>query len=1013
MRLLFIHLSDVHSDSSTNLDNLKLKKLPDTIRQFPNVNGVVLICSGDLANKGEKSEYRNFSIFFDKLKNEIMRETMLDNIYSFIVPGNHDLMFTGNDRGSADILNFSPDTLEDKFADELEMLENFFDFAKTQDCFIESKEYDTKVIKFEDFSLQVNLLNTAPFSTLKNDNKELHYLPDEAIYSLKKHENVNIAITIMHHSPEWFRWDRKNLLNTMINENTDILFDGHDHYLDTMTSTNILDKTTIMLKGGEYSADTSHETTFSISLFDTTTCLFQQKIFKWDKLNLMFVKKDAEVNKLINPKSRNLHINRGFIEELMRDKQDLTNSFADYFVFPSITQKNESTIADKSKIISEDDFLNLIGNIPVISIKGKNNAGKTSIMKYIFNKSHGLGYYPLFMGPDNIKKHNMEKVIKDLFEEQYSEIPIDYEKYNQLKKTEKIMIIDDFDRISQPKHREALIEYLTQIMGTVIISSKEDFNVDLIETVKKVIDNETQIVELQISDFFKIKRIELINKICSTNDKLKAGDSEDIARIIDFHVLRKDELFSLSPEFIIQCVKYFMNTDKRDRKSETIFNVIFETNIKNSIIKNSDRRDVQEFLICLEEIAFYMHFNKTESVTMVHIATLIEDYNKKFTLKINTANFIDAVQKAKILINGHNTPEFQFCSRNHLAYFVASKINKLINKKGHEVDELKYIIDNICFGINDTILLFLSYLRSNTSFPLTLCDVAENLLADFEELDFDKDNIRFIKGLKTSIINLPNRKEKDDINRRAEENEIRNRKHKSIELKYEGLYNYDEKDNEKLEYKLTRAIKYIEIAAKSLNSQFSILEAQEKIRIVDCLYRLPNMILYAILKPAEDTYEELIEKLMEYVNSLELKAKIEEHDIKKIVNDSTIAMCLSVYDNLAFHCANNVTIPVLDNYDLSNSNYSIMNLLIQENGATTDTFIDKAYKMAKESNDEFLHHLIRLAVRKHVITHDELDFRKLDKLSTPILIQGKRKVLFDKKNLLMISGKMTPDGDLM
>ena len=47
--------------------------------------------------------------------------------------------------------------------------------------------------------------------------------------------------------------------------------------------------------------------------------------------------------------------------------------------------------------------------------------------------------------------------------------------------------------------------------------------------------------------------------------------------------------------------------------------------------------------------------------------------------------------------------------RNYLSYFIAKKINKLIERNGPDIEELHYILNNICFGINDTILLFLSY----------------------------------------------------------------------------------------------------------------------------------------------------------------------------------------------------------------------------------------------------------------------------------------------------------------
>lgn len=1011
MNISFLHLSDIHSDGKESLVNIKLSRISDALREFSSIDEMILICSGDLANTGQQCEYEKFNIFLETLNTKVKKETGVKKVHMLVIPGNHDLKFNGDDRVCADILKYQENNmLDSKFSNELEMMENFKNYAQSQGCFILELIHDTKIFNFNGFSIQVNLLNTAPFSTKKNDNKELHYLPEESINSLIKQDNIDLAITIMHHSPEWFEWKSKKLLETTIRDHTEILFMGHDHDVETINITSQPDDTTILCKGGLYSGNINRKSTFSISTLNTETCNFRQKIFEWNKQHCIFSSDLPEVNKTIIPKTKKIKVKDTFISELLADKQNLAEYSTDYFVFPSIKQRNESTIAEKSKIVSEDDFFRLLNTIPLISVIGKNNAGKTTVLKYLYLKSIKKGYFPLFMGVENYRRNrNVNKIIKDLFEEQYSENSVDFTRYKQLKKSERIIIIDDFDYIEQSSIREALIKNLNTEMGCVIISSKESFNFDLTDAAKKILENETQIVELLISDFFKAKRAELIKKICETDKRLCLSDVEDISKIIDFHVLKKHELFNLSPEFIIQCVKYFMGLDKRERRNEAVFNVIFETNIRNSVIENADIIDVQNFLISLEEIAFYMHFHKTERVTTDEIESIINDYNKKYTLKINAKNFVDVVKNAKILNGCVNSFEYQFCSRNHLAYFVANKINKLINKKGPDVIELSYIIDNICFGINDTILLFLSYLRNNTNFALTLCEKAESLLFNLEEIDFDLSNIQFIKGENKSKVSLPTKLEKSEYKQYVGEMEKERREQDELEVRYKGLYDYDENDIDKLQYKLARALKYTEIIAKSLNSQFSILEADEKIRIVDCLYRFPNKILYAVLKRAEDKYDQIILELKEHFDSLDLERKPNEDELKRVVNDLSIALCLSLYDNLAFCSANSATMSVLDSYNFTNSNYSIMNLLMQENGTSTNEFVNKAYKLAQESDNEFLHHLIKMVVRKHVITHDEINYKQLDKLATPIDINGKSRSLFDKKQLLLITGSISAE----
>lgn len=48
----------------------------------------------------------------------------------------------------------------------------------------------------------------------------------------------------------------------------------------------------------------------------------------------------------------------------------------------------------------------------------------------------------------------------------------------------------------------------------------------------------------------------------------------------------------------------------------------------------------------------------------------------------------------------------KFSSYNFMAYFVAIKLSRNLERNPSNLDDLNYIVRNICFGINDTILLF-------------------------------------------------------------------------------------------------------------------------------------------------------------------------------------------------------------------------------------------------------------------------------------------------------------------
>lgn len=53
---------------------------------------------------------------------------------------------------------------------------------------------------------------------------------------------------------------------------------------------------------------------------------------------------------------------------------------------------------------------------------------------------------------------------------------------------------------------------------------------------------------------------------------------------------------------------------------------------------------------------------------------------------------------------------YKFCNNNYLAYFIASEI--CANK---DLQAVQYCLKYSCFGINSTVLMFVTYLTNETS----------------------------------------------------------------------------------------------------------------------------------------------------------------------------------------------------------------------------------------------------------------------------------------------------------
>jgi len=986
MKIQFIHLSDLHINNDTQA-NFKIDKIISAVQSVGIVDKCILICSGDLAFSGTKNDYKYVRSFFSILLNELGKNKN-QFIETYLVPGNHDMILSPDARNSATILEYYKEKKEDEyFNNELKLQDNFFEYARAKHCFVRNKVLDSRITIINGYRIQLNLLNTAPFSTLKADNKEIHYLPDKYLYLLVKKENVDLAVTVMHHSTEWFHYKTKDILEKMLRGHSDLVFQGHDHSIRTIQVENI-----ILSKGGEFSGVMTHKSTFSVLTYDTESKKCDEIEFEWNDEKIFFCKKSPMRQFSLTPISSLLIPSNEFTNFFFDDNYKISKNVLDYFVFPKLYQYNKKT-HEEVKVLTEENFWNELFERKIINISGKTRSGKTTLIKYLYNKSIENKMIPLYLGSDSYhSKKSIDKIIKNIFEEQYGEENVLFEKYEQTEISKKILFIDDLDLIEPKANQDRLINMVKDKILYIVFTSKKRFELDVKNATKEEINESNEYYNINIDDFYKEKRNELINKISNLNENKNNALLTEVINVIDHLVIRRHGLFELSPEYIVQYVKYFFNKSEDSHKGEAVFNVIFETNIRNAIMENSTEKYVEYCLLTLEEIAFYMHKNKNEHISYQTIVNIIEEININRGLKIDIEKSLTIVINAKIIKKSNDNNIYEFYNRNYLAYFIAKKLNKLIEKNGLGIPELNYIFKNICFGINDNILLFLSFLRDNTVFALNICDMLISIINDYPELDFDNNNINFINRKREIDVKISTDKEKKESTKITEDNERNLREKENEEINFRSIYDYNESEADVFPNKIIRALKYLEIISKSLISHYVNLDLSEKNKIVELMYSAPNRILYSLFKPYDQQYDNVIDDIHNAINSIDGDEtdKISKQDIEEIFFRSAIAICLNIYDHVAFFGANSDTLNILNKFELKTSNNKIANLIMEENGGTTDNFVDKAIKLKEKENDLFITNLIQLISNKHLTTRN-IDFRIKDKIADKIFSSSSKK----------------------
>lgn len=383
MKILFLHISDLHINSKTELSGLKINGIANVLRKYSDIDRLFIICTGDLANEGKAEEYVVVSSFFGKLTAAIKKVFGNKYFYLYIIPGNHDIVINDKYNPSKDDIN------SENLSIEFEKMNNYFYYLSKNKAVSNKtkKEFDitSDKIYVGDFSISINQINSAPFSTLKHNDKELHYVKYDSINKIDTSSDFNI--TMMHHSYDWFHEDVKTVLENKIKE-TDIVFYGHEHDVKTGAFYNS-NTDIILLKAGAFDTDDYYNNTyFNVVVLSAENKKIQIDEYSWDKSEQLFISKNNgqfEINR-----NGRYNYRKDFSSELFFDeKTNIGLNLFDYFVFPEMRMDN-----DKKRVQDIKGLKKIVNNNKVISVSGRSETGRTTLLKYLYNdiRKDGIVY---------------------------------------------------------------------------------------------------------------------------------------------------------------------------------------------------------------------------------------------------------------------------------------------------------------------------------------------------------------------------------------------------------------------------------------------------------------------------------------------------------------------------------------------------------------------------------------------------------------------------------------------
>ena len=983
MKILFLHLSDFHIKSDKAYCGFQIKKIIDSLRTAGSFDRLLFVISGDIAFSGEREQYRVANGILNKMSIELQKKKIYTGLIETVcVPGNHDIQFEDPPRAAEELNQIYTDYSYKKYLEsEFSKQSNFFYFAKNKKCFIDDLMFSQKIIDFDGFKIEINMVNTGLFSLKNQEDKGLHYIDQSCINKLNTPTGANFVISVMHHSYDWYIDAQKEQLEQALLCKSSLIFLGHEHRIATKQSSRNQQSAVIHAGGSLCNDDDWTESAYEYGVLDTDEYTYTIYPHKWDSQASQYNNAPPIVHTLTPKPSveKKLTVRDEYRNDLLSDPlRSLSADFTDYFVFPRIETETYGDALSK-EFLSIDPFIEELYSQKRVLITGANGCGKTSLLKALFLKL-SEDKCVIYCDIDTIKNKESRKIVKSNFEEIYGDDRESLVRYSQLPPENRVLIIDDIDQI-KPRDFDRYISSLTGEFGLMIFATKKVIDLDMLERMKTALKTETAITKYKIAPFFSDKRRELVEKVVLIKHKKDSSlDVYDITEKLCEAIKLQKKFISLTPDFIIDFVDYYCsNIGNISNSDSTVFSKVFEANITAILSPyKSGILTIDKIYRLLSMVAHYVHFNKKYPISEEEVLGVISKYNEKNDDEIKPSSFLHIIQSCKILTESESG--YKFANKNQLAYFVAREVNFLYNKTGNEED-LKYLLENACFGINADILMFISYITDNPRILGFLLATTQSLTADWQELNFNTNLPKFLEL--NSAPDLPPPPE--DGKREAEQKEVSDEKQADKQLATVDIYDYNENDASKTINQVIRALSLLMIISKCLPSFEHNMDAEMRRAFVNEIYQLPNKIYYVWAKETERDYDQIIEELKKE-GSVEYEERRKPGQLSRLQVEFqlvSMALLLDIYNMSATYATRDNSFRLLHRFDYcSEETYQIQHLMMLEKQKMAEDFVSNAITIYDSSDKQLSKSLTKCVVRHAMVYMDALDFKKRDQLKS-------------------------------
>lgn len=915
MKLLILQLSDIHFKSSTDLIDRFSKITPLLSAYHYEYDNILLLITGDITYSGKANEYEIADVHLKGLVDEIEKlHGKKPNV--FIIPGNHDCDLDApnhkiREKLIEDIIRNNYSAIYEGVLDLCKSAQlNYNSFSNTYNNtdneYIEGLLKLTK-IKVHDKVITLLSFNTSWMSRLHEEEGK-HFFPIKKLNDCEIDLKSDLVISILHHPYPWFNALNRQELKTILEKKSDIIITGHEHLDSKELHYDLIGKYTEYISGDvfndsdlpNYSGFNVIEINFDDKQHRITNYKYEKEYYKTEsqtdwytyKRNLSISKRFFEISdnylhylsdvgaKYYHPHKEKLYLNDIYVYPILRD------------ILKSRSPK------DINRFINSETIIKDIFRKQIIFV-GSEKSGKTCLCKTIFSESFNNGYLPILIEGHKIINTNIEdfdKILLRNFKEQYNYQNQEY--FEQLQSTDKIIIIDDFNKSKlNPNYRTRFINNLQKKYPNIIITVDDLFPVE--EILYK--DSKTDSLmknfkQYQILEFGHHLRHKLIETWMLLGQEQYMIDSE-LTKRIDYSKKIVDTIIGKNfvpsrPIYLLIILQTIEAGHPHDLK-ESAYGHYYQFLITQALSKLVKQHDeIDAFYSYLTELAFYLYKSKLREISKdllvkFHNWYCYEEYkvSASFDTLINLDKLLEILLDSSIIYEYAGYFSFRY---KYIYYYFVSKYFSIHISKPEIKTEIEKLLSMLYIEEYANIIVFLTHHTKEEFIIDGILNNAMNIFSEYVPIKLE-DDVAMINKLVDTIPKFV-----------LEERDVRENRERVMKMK--DQIEEEEKEENEIEEdlpdspeseldlftKLNVSFKYIEIIGQLLKNYHGSLNAKSRYKLGYEAYSMGMRGLDFFMSGLQDNLDSVVKEIMD---SIEKPEKLDDDEIETLSKKILFSLC--------------------------------------------------------------------------------------------------------------------------